>query len=103
MRRSTAAAIFWPGEDLTCQAGLTLQQDLALVVLLGIDHVERNGHHYTHGMSAAPAEEQGRFLKSFPDLYCDAGGVTCARIENGQMSIKSILAGLAWGSTEAPD
>jgi hypothetical protein len=37
---------FLSGEDLTCQAGLALQQDLALVALLGIDHVERNGHHY---------------------------------------------------------
>jgi hypothetical protein len=54
-------------------------------------------------MSAAPVEEQGRFLKSFPDLYCDVRGVTCARIENGQMSTKSILSGLAWGSAEAPD
>lgn len=94
---------FLSGEDLTCQAGLALQQDMALVSLLGIDHVERNGHHYTHGMSAAPPEEQSRFLKSFPDLYCDVGGVTCVRIENGQMSTKSILAGLAWGSAEAPD
>ncbi|MDA1309637.1 MAG: mandelate racemase [Proteobacteria bacterium] len=94
---------FLSGEDLTCQAGVALQQDLALVALLGIDHVERNGHHYTLGMSAAPAEEQRRFLTSFPDLYRDVGGVTCARIENGQMSTKSILAGLGWGSAEAPD
>ena len=39
-------------EDLTTQAGLSVQQDLALVNLLGIRHVERNGHHYVNGMAA---------------------------------------------------
>ena len=43
------------GEDLTTQAGLSVQQDLALVNLLGIRHVERNGHHYVNGMAALPA------------------------------------------------
>ena len=41
-------------EDLTTQAGLSVQQDLALVNLLGITHVERNGHHYVNGMAALP-------------------------------------------------
>jgi hypothetical protein len=35
---------------------------LALVSILGIAHVEHNGHHFTHGMAAEPAEEQKRFL-----------------------------------------
>ena len=38
---------------LSCQAGLALQHDLALVGLLGIDHVQSNGCHYTRGMSVA--------------------------------------------------
>jgi hypothetical protein len=94
---------FLSGEDLTLQAGLATQQDLALVSLLGIDHVERNAHHYTHGMIAAPEDEQARFLGSFPDLYRDLNGVTCLRIDNGMMSTKSVHAGLGWGSAEAPD
>ena len=44
------------GEDLTTQAGLSVQQDLALVNLLGITHVERNGHHYVDGMAALPEQ-----------------------------------------------
>ena len=39
-----AARYFMSAEDLTTQAGLSLQQDLALLNLLGIHHVERNGH-----------------------------------------------------------
>jgi len=46
-------AYFMSGEDLTIQAGLALQQDLALVSLLGLTHVERNGHHYVNGMGSA--------------------------------------------------
>ena len=56
-------------EDLTIQAGLALQQDLALVSLLGITHVERNGHHYVNGMAALGAGEQQAFLDAHPDLY----------------------------------
>jgi hypothetical protein len=96
-------AYFLSGEDLTLQAGIGLQQDLALVSILGIDHVERNGHHYTHGMAAAPAEEQKRFLERFPDLYRDLNGVTCARIDAGHMSTKGVLDAVGWGSAEPPD
>src|SRR4029079_6791607 len=35
---------FIAGEDLTCQAGLCVQQDLALGALIGVTHAERNGH-----------------------------------------------------------
>src|SRR6185437_11930247 len=40
---------FVTGEDLTCQAGLAVQQDLALGALIGLSHAERNGHHYVDG------------------------------------------------------
>jgi hypothetical protein len=42
---------FLSGEDLTTQAGLALQQDLALAATLGITHIERNGHHYVDGFA----------------------------------------------------
>lgn len=97
------ASYFMSGEDLTLQAGVAMQQDLALVSLLGIEHVERNGHHYAHGMVAAPKAEQARFLNAYPDLYRDVNGVTCVRIEDGKMSTASLHAGPGWGSAEAPD
>ena len=56
-------------EDLTTQAGLSVQQDLALVNLLGIRHVERNGHHYVNGMAAQSQAEQDAFLAAHPDVY----------------------------------
>src|SRR6201999_2639281 len=63
------AEYFITGEDLTCQAGLAVQQDLALGALLGITHAERNGHHYVDGFGETPAAEAERFLASHPDLY----------------------------------
>jgi len=54
-REEGAVRYFMSGEDLTIQAGLALQQDLALVSLLGLTHVERNGHHYVNGNGGAAA------------------------------------------------
>jgi hypothetical protein len=60
---------FITGEDLTCQAGLAVQQDLALGALLGITHAERNGHHYVDGFADTPEHEANAFLAAHPDLY----------------------------------
>ena len=57
------------GEDLTCQAGLAVQQDLALGALIGVTHAERNGHHYVDGFAETPAAEAEAFLAAHPDLY----------------------------------
>lgn len=65
---------FLSAEDLTTQAGLAVQQDLALVGLLGLEHVERNGHHYVDGFGGAPAAEADGFLAAHPDLYHRAAG-----------------------------
>ncbi len=63
---SGATRYFMSAEDLTTQAGVAVQQDLALVDLLGITHVERNGHHYVNGMAALPPAEQQAFLPVQP-------------------------------------
>ena len=60
---------FIAGEDLTCQAGLAVQQDLALGALIGVTHAERNGHHYVDGFAETPAAEAEAFLAGHPDLY----------------------------------
>ena len=87
---AAGGAYFVSGEDLTCQAGLCVQQDLALVSLLGINHVERNGHHYARGMSAAPAAEQRDFAAAHPDLYELREGVACLKITEGQNSLADL-------------
>jgi hypothetical protein len=89
-------------EDLTTQAGVAVQQDLALVSLLGLTHVERNGHHYVDGMAARPPGEQRAFLAAHPDLYGAADGVVRVRIRGGRLAIGSLgVAGFA--SAAEPD
>jgi hypothetical protein len=93
---------FLSAEDLTTQAGLAVQQDLALVNLLGITHVERNGHHYVDGMKALPRAEQQAFLRAHPDLYEDTHGAVRLRICQGELAIGS-LACVGFASGALPD
>jgi hypothetical protein len=81
---------FLSGEDLTTLAGVSVQQDLALVSLLGIAHVERNGHHFVDGFSGRPAHEADAFLAAHPDLYRRDGGKVRMHIEKGNVAIASL-------------
>jgi len=98
----TPGRYFMSAEDLTIQAGLALQQDLALINLLGIEHVERNGHHYVNGMADLPAGEQASFLQAHPDLYEHSHGATRLRISNGEIDVAS-LACPGYASSAIPD
>lgn len=89
-REERGGRYFMSGEDLTVQAGLALQQDLALVSLLGIRHVERNGHHYVDGMAAAPESEQDAFLAAHPDLYHRSHGAVRPLIRDGMLALGSL-------------
>ena len=46
------------GEDLANLGPVALLQDLAMMALLGVTHVERNGHHYYRGLSMFPKDWQ---------------------------------------------
>jgi hypothetical protein len=81
---------FMSAEDLTTWAGVSVQQDLCLVSLLGLTHVERNGHHFIDGMSFAPEAEQAAFAAAHPDLYGKEDGPARLRIVEGRLSIGSL-------------
>ena len=93
---------FITGEDLTCQAGLAVQQDLALGALLGIGHAERNGHHYVDGFAETPAAEAERFLAAHPDLYEKRGGTVRLAVHDGDLLTAS-LAVPGFASAVHPD
>jgi L-alanine-DL-glutamate epimerase-like enolase superfamily enzyme len=99
---SPASRYFMTAEDLTTQAGLAVQQDLALVNLLGMTHVERNGHHYVNGMADLPAGEQDAFLAAHPDLYERSHGAVRVAIRGGQLAIGS-LGCIGFASGAEPD
>ena len=57
------------GEDLTCVGPVCLEQDLAVMAALGIESVERNGHHYFAGLSMFDTATQDAALAAHPTLY----------------------------------
>ncbi len=81
---------FITGEDLTCQAGLSVQQDLALGALIGVTHAERNGHHYVDGFDGAPTAEAQAFLSAHPDLYVSDGNNIRLSIHDGDLLTGSL-------------
>jgi hypothetical protein len=83
---------FITGEDLTCQAGLAVQQDLALGALIGVTHAERNGHHYVDGFADTPAAEAQAFLDAHPDLYTSGGGKVRLAVHDGDLLTGSLTA-----------
>jgi hypothetical protein len=93
---------FVTGEDLTCQAGLCVQQDLALGALIGVTHAERNGHHYVDGFGEVPAAEALAFLAAHPDLYVGAENRVRLSIHDGDLLTGS-LAVPGFASSVHPD
>jgi hypothetical protein len=90
---------FISGEDLTCQAGLAVQQDLALGALIGVTHAERNGHHYVDGFANTPAHEAEAFLSTHPDLYIRDDNAIRLSIHDGDLLTGSLTsAGFASGA-----
>lgn len=96
---------FMSAEDLTTQAGLAVQQDLALVNLIGLTHVERNGHHYVNGFAGqgASSAEAAAFAQAQPGLYeRTEGGNARVRVQAGRLDLRS-LAAPGFAASAQPD
>ena len=80
--------LFQSGEDHTNLPAVALQQDLALMCALGVEDIERNGHHYFRGLDHLPEQESRSALEQHPDLYSvDLDGarvnITAGRMQTG--------------------
>lgn len=81
------------GEDLCNLGPIALLQDLAMMALLGIEHVERNGHHYYRGLSMLPPDWQEATVAAHGDLYAaHPEGFACLRIHGGRLPLASVNA-----------
>jgi hypothetical protein len=81
------------GEDLANLGPVALLQDLAMMALLGIGHVERNGHHYYRGLSMFPADWQESTLAAHGDLYRrHEQGFAALRITAGRIDLGTVNA-----------
>ncbi len=79
------------GEDLCNLGPVALLQDLASMAMLGIPHVERNGHHYFRGLTLWPEDWQQATVDAHPDLYLrDSGGFVRLAINDGRIVLDSV-------------
>jgi hypothetical protein len=81
------------GEDLANVGPIALLQDLAIMGTLGIEHVERNGHHYFKGLSAWPEPVWETILSDHGDLYHrHPNSYPTLRIEDGCLNLNTLTA-----------
>src|SRR2546422_3467761 len=90
-RRRDGERVVLTGEDLCNVGPVALLQDLAMMALLGIEHVERNGHHYYRGLSLWPADWQDTTLAVHGDLYeRHRDGFARLHIVEGRVALGSV-------------
>ncbi len=79
------------GEDLANVGPVALNQDLAVQALLGVAHVERNGHHYFKGLAMWPEELQEAVVRMHGDLYeKHPGGFAAVAIREGRVRVDTV-------------
>jgi hypothetical protein len=81
---------FLSGEDLANIGPVSLMQDLAVMSILGIPHVERNGHQYFLGLKGFPQDIQCRVAETYPDLYKQKDGLVTLAIAGGKISLDGV-------------
>jgi hypothetical protein len=80
------------GEDLANVGPVALLQDLSVMALLGIEHVERNGHHYFKGLSMYAEDVQEMVFEEHGDLYRKhEGGFPTLDIRGGNLKLGSVV------------
>ena len=90
-RRGDGQCVVLTGEDLCNLGPVALLQDLAMMALLGIQHVERNGHHYYRGLSMWPEEWQNEVIAAHGDLYeRHREGFASLRARAGRLCLVSV-------------
>ena len=81
------------GEDLANVGPVALLQDLSVMALLGVTHVERNGHQYFRGLSMHSSATQNSVLDKHRGLYDrHTEGFATLQIKNGQLDLPSVNA-----------
>ncbi|MCC6698309.1 MAG: hypothetical protein IT365_21980 [Candidatus Hydrogenedentes bacterium] len=78
------------GEDLCNQPVVPLQQDLCTLSVLGVEHAERNGHHYCGTLDHVSPAELGACLDTHSALYEPHGDGARVCIRDGRLDLRSL-------------
>jgi hypothetical protein len=69
-----------------------LLEDLAVVATLGVEHLERNGHHYFRGLSMFPSDVVKPVAEHHRDVFLNLpDGTPAVRIEGGRINVGSVV------------
>lgn len=91
-RRDPSGTYILSSEDLANVGPVALLQDLAALAVLGVDHAERNGHHYFAGLGMYPEAVQSQVLARHASLYRQhAQGFPVLDIRNGALNLESVI------------
>jgi hypothetical protein len=99
-RRAGEKGAVLSSEDLMNIPVVPLHQDLAVAAALGIEHSERNGHHYIRAFEYFSPKEREAAIREFPELYRE--GRPTVRVENGSIDVRGINA-FGFGVRSEPD
>ncbi|MDR1284260.1 MAG: hypothetical protein LBK99_26095 [Opitutaceae bacterium] len=96
------------GEDLTNVGPVALPQDLCVTGALGIDDLERNGHHYFAGLRGFPEALSAPMARHHADVFArtkgEAGrGFLAVRIDGGRIGCASLHRQAGLGPVELAD
>jgi hypothetical protein len=80
---------------------IPLHQDSEVVMALGLEHAERNGHHYAFGLSHLTKKEKLSAVVKMPTLYQTRDNEVFMIIEEGRLPFYS--SGPGFGSLVQPD
>lgn len=80
-------------EDLSTIPPLTTAQDLVIAYAMGLDHIERNGHHYFGQLAPLQPGVEEAALAAHPDVYeRHPDGRVRLRVRDGRIALDTLLA-----------
>ena len=90
--RSRGAGSVLTAEDLSTIPPLTVPQDLLVAHVMGLTHIERNGHHYFGRLAPLAPDIEDVALMAHPDVYeMHADGRVRLSIEDGVIQLDTLL------------
>jgi hypothetical protein len=90
------------GEDLQNLPVVPLHQDFTALSVLGLEHCERNGHHYNFGLCMLSDRDKANAVEHHPEMYERRGDEWFLRIRDGVVECASLQCS-GFGIRDEPD
>ncbi len=94
--------VMMSAEDLQNLPVVPLHQDFATLGILGLEHCERNGHHYNYGLSFLSDTDKRNVVRHHSDMYESRDGESFLRIRDGAVNCDSLQCP-GFGVRDEPD